>query len=119
MAHVSEKSVVSSKSARKSRPSETVRIAWGNVPVKPAQRKQLLSGLRRCISIGKHVRGFVLSIDLQHVGKFFTLKATVNDSRGSAECKIKETHWHAGLRQLLRSLHALVHTRRIEMLRVA
>jgi hypothetical protein len=115
MSHVSEKAVLVPSVAK----VDGVHIQWGNVPMKPAQRKQLLSGLRRCVSLGKTLRGFGLSIVLHHIGKAFTIRAVVNDSRGQSEVHVKETHWHSGMRQLLRNLHTMIHTRRIEMLRLA
>jgi len=115
MSHVSEKAVLVPSVTK----TNGFSIQWGNVPVKPAQRKQLLSGLRRSVSLGKSLRGFGLSIILHHIGRVFTIRAVVNDAHGKAECHVKETHWHSGMRQLLRSLHNLIHTRRLEMLRLA
>ena len=48
-----------------------IQLDAGNVLLKPSQRKQLLSWLRRSLRLGQRLGDFALKITLRHVGKAY------------------------------------------------
>src|SRR5690242_19992251 len=86
-----------------------IKLDAGNVLLKPSQRKQLMSWLRRCLRIGSRLRGFVLEIRMQRVGKHIEVRASAHDHQGDILCRSRQTDWRDALRQLVRELSAKLH----------
>ena len=81
-----------------------IQLDAGNVLLKPSQRKQLLSWLRRSLRLGQRLGDFVLKISLHRVGKAFEVVANVHDRRGDFDCRSRQSQMRYALRDLVRML---------------
>ncbi len=52
-----------------------IELDLGNVLLKPSQRKQLMSWLRRSLEFGKRIGDFVLKISVQRSGRQYEIRA--------------------------------------------
>lgn len=90
-----------------------IKLDAGNVLLKPAQRRQITSQLRRCVRLGKQLGDFVLNITIRRAGRIFELRANVHDRAGDFACRARQNNWHDALRELARSLTVRLHRRRL------
>jgi hypothetical protein len=86
-----------------------IKLDAGNVLLKPSQRKQLMSWLKRCLRIGSRLRDFVLEIRMHRVGKHVEVRAVVHDDQGEITCRSRQTDWRNALRDLARQLSRQLH----------
>ena len=86
-----------------------IKLDAGNVLLKPSQRRQLMTWLRRSQRLGERLGNFVLSITIRRVGRFFEVRAAVSDSLGSFDCRSKRHDWETAVRALVRSLTLRLH----------
>lgn len=86
-----------------------IELDLGNVLLKPSQRKQLMSWLRRSLEFGKRLGNFVLKISVQRSGRQYEMKAQVHDSAGDFDCRTRQTDWRSAFRDLIRMLTNQLH----------
>jgi hypothetical protein len=86
-----------------------IKLDAGNVLLKPSQRKQLMSWLKRCLRIGSRLRDFVLEIRMHRVGRHVEVRASVHDDQGAITCRARQTDWRDALRELVRRLARQLH----------
>jgi ribosome-associated translation inhibitor RaiA len=86
-----------------------IKLAPGNVLLKPAQRRQLMSWLRRAAKMGERVGRFVLTLTLKRTGRMYEAQAHVNDRAGSFDVRERQTDVIAAIRNLVRSLTSQLH----------
>ncbi len=86
-----------------------IELDLGNVLLKPSQRKQLMSWLRRSLEFGKRLGDFVLKISVQRSGRQYEIKAQVHDSAGDFGCRTRQTDWRSAFRDLIRVLTHQLH----------
>ncbi len=86
-----------------------IQLDAGNVLLKPTQRKQILSWLRRSLRLGERLGNFVLKITLHRVGHAFEVVATVRDRAGDFVCRVRQTHWRYAMRELVGTLVSRLH----------
>ena len=86
-----------------------IKLDAGNVLLKPSQRKQLMSWLRRCLRIGSRLKDFVLEIRMYRVGKHVEVRASAHDHQGDITCRSRQTDWRNALRELVRQLAPKLH----------
>jgi hypothetical protein len=86
-----------------------IKLDAGNVLLKPSQRKQLMSWLRRCLRIGSRLKDFVLEIRMHRVGRHVEVRASAHDDQGDIKCRSRQTDWRNALRDLVRQLSAKLH----------
>src|SRR3954463_3074763 len=86
-----------------------IKLDAGNVLLKPSQRKQLMSWLRRCLRIGSRLKDFVLEIRMHRVGRHGEVRAAAHDAQGDIPCRSRQTDWRAALRDLVRQLSRQLH----------
>jgi hypothetical protein len=86
-----------------------IKLHAGNVLLKPAQRKQISSLLRRCVRLGNRLGDFALSIFMRRSGRMYELRAAVHDSAGDFACRTRQNNWQDALRDLARSLTQRLH----------
>lgn len=91
-----------------------IKLDAGNVLLKPSQRRQIATLLRRCVRLGKQLGDFVLSISMRRAGRFFELRASVHDRAGDFACRSRQNNWQDALRELARTLTARLHHQRLQ-----
>ena len=96
-----------------------IKLDAGNVLIKPSQRKQITSLLRRCVRLGKRLGDFVLSITMRRAGRFFEMRADVHDRAGDFACRTRQNNWQDALRTLARDLTQRLHAQRVGGLALA
>jgi hypothetical protein len=80
-----------------------------NVLLKPSQRRQIATLLRRCVRLGRRLGDFVLNISMKRAGRFFEIRANVHDAAGDFACRTRQNNWHDALRDLARALTMRLH----------
>ena len=86
-----------------------LKLNEGNVLLKPSQRKQLMSWLKRVVRLGERLGDFVLTITLQRTGKFFEVKAVVHDAAGDFDCRFRQHDWRQALRAMVHRVVTQLH----------
>jgi hypothetical protein len=92
-----------------------VKLHAGNCVLKPSQRRQLQSWLRRAIHLGERVGNFVLTITVRRVGHIFAMQANVSDSAGGFDCRCKGQTWRDVCRAMVRMLSSRLHDQRLRL----
>jgi hypothetical protein len=83
----------------------------GNVLLKPSQRKQLNTSLKRCLKFGQRLREFFLRISMHRTGKLVEIQARLRSPGGERIMKVRRTDWQDAARALVRMLTAQLHAR--------
>ena len=96
-----------------------IKLDAGNVLLKPAQRRQITTLLRRCVRLGKQLGDFVLNITIRRAGRFFELRANVHDRAGDFACRTRQNNWQDALRELARSLTQRLHAQCLQRAAIA
>lgn len=91
-----------------------IKLHAGNVLLKPAQRRQITTLLRRCVRLGKRLGDFVVDITMHRAGRFFEIQASVHDKAGNFACRTRQNNWHDALRELVRTLTQRLHAQRLQ-----
>ena len=86
-----------------------IKLDAGNVLLKPSQRRQITSLLRRCVRLGKRLGDFVLNISMRRAGRFYELRANVHDRAGDFACRARQNDWWDAVRDLVRRLTRRLH----------
>jgi hypothetical protein len=87
-----------------------IQLDSGNVLLKPSQRKQLMTWLRRALKLGKRLGDFLLSISLKRVGRSYDVSASVHDKAGDFLCHARRHDLRNALRDLTRMLSTRLHS---------
>jgi hypothetical protein len=91
-----------------------VKLHAGNCVLKPSQRRQLQSWLKRAIHLGERLGDFFLTITVQRVGRgMFAMRANVHDAAGDFDCKCKGQTWRDVCRVMVRMLAVRLHGQRL------
>jgi hypothetical protein len=90
-----------------------IKLHSGNVLLKPAQRRQIATLLRRCVRLGQRLGDFVLNISMRRAGRFYELVAKVHDRAGDFACRCRQNNWQDALRQLAKDLTHRLHEQRL------
>ena len=90
-----------------------IKLHAGNVLLKPSQRRQISSLLRRCVRLGKRLGDFAMDIFMRRSGRFYELRAAVHDRVGDFACRSRQNNWQDALRDLARSLTQRLHAQRL------
>ena len=96
-----------------------IKLHAGNVLLKPAQRRQITTLLRRCVRLGKRLGDFVLNITMRRAGRFFEMRADVHDRAGDFACRTRQNNWQDALRELARSLTRRLHAQCLQRAAIA
>jgi len=87
-----------------------IQLDPGNVLLKPSQRRQLMTWLRRSLKLGQRLGDFLLSISLKRVGKTYDIIARVHDRAGDFICRARRHDLRGALRDLARTLSTRIHS---------
>ncbi len=90
-----------------------VKLQSANCPLKPSQRRQLLSWLKRAVHLGERVGDFFLTITVKRVSRGYEILASVHDSAGDFSRRIKGQTWRDVCRALVRFLSTQLHQQRL------
>ena len=86
-----------------------VKLDAGNVLLKPSQRKQLMSWLKRAMHLGKRIGDFLLTIKLRRQGRLYDVRATVHDAVGDFKLGTRSSDCREAFRTLCRKLAVRLH----------
>ena len=86
-----------------------VKLDAGNVLLKPSQRKQLMSWLKRAMHLGKRIGDFFLTIKLRRQGRLYDVRATVHDAVGDFKLGTRSSDCREAFRTLCRKLAVRLH----------
>ena len=90
-----------------------IKLDEGNVMLKPSQRRQIRTWLKRCLRLGERLGDFILNLSLHRRGKQFEARAMVHDSAGDFRCRARRSDWRSALRELARLLSVRLHDQRL------
>jgi hypothetical protein len=90
-----------------------IHVDFGNVLLKPSQRKQLMASLRRAIRLGQRVGNFAMNVTLRRQGKMVEMTAAVSDRAGAFACRSRRHTFKEAARELAGSIVAWVHNQRL------
>jgi hypothetical protein len=90
-----------------------VELLAGNVLLKPAQKRRILSHLRRSSQLGELIGDSRLAVSLRRTGRTVEARAHVHNKKGTFECKARDASWESAFLRLVRSVHAKVHAQRL------
>ncbi len=85
----------------------------GNVLLKPTQKKQLMSRLKRAIRIGDRLGEFALKLSMRRTGRHVEMTASVHDRFGDFALRTKGQNWIDALHTLVRDLFRQLHNHSI------
>ena len=90
-----------------------IKLHAGNVLLKPSQRRQITTLLRRCVRLGRRLGDFMLNITMRRAGRFYEIRANVHDRAGDFACRTRQNNWNDALRELARTLTVRLHEQRL------
>jgi hypothetical protein len=92
-----------------------IELDSGNVLLKPSQRKQLLTWLRRAVRLGRTLGDCVVRITMRRVGRTYELIARVHDSAGDFACRCRQHDWRRAMRALAGQVADGLHRQRVAL----
>jgi hypothetical protein len=96
-----------------------IKLEAGNMLLKPSQRKQLMSWLRRALRIGSRLGQFMLTITMRRAGRICEVRAAVHDAAGDFVCRSRQHEWRDAMRELVRSLVNRLHAQQLGRVAIA
>ena len=96
-----------------------IKLDAGNVLLKPSQKRQLMTWLRRSLRIGSRLGNFLLTISMRRTGRCVEVRASVHDTAGDFACRARRTDWRTAMRGLIRQLTTRLHDQYLHHLRPA
>jgi len=93
-----------------------VRLEPGNCQLKPSQRRQLLSWLKRAVALGERVGDFLLRITVRRLGSGrYEMNANVHDAAGDFQLRSRGHTWRDVCRAMVRMLSVRLHGQRLAL----
>jgi len=92
-----------------------VKLNSGNVLLKPSNRRQLMSCLKRAQRMGSQLGDFLLTITFQRTGRLTEVRADVHDSAGDFVCRARRHDWKDALREIVHMLSSRLNAQRLGM----
>ena len=93
-----------------------IKLQPGNCALKPSQRRQLFSWLKRAAHLGERVGNFFLTITVRRIGRVWEMVASVRDSAGNFSCRTRGRTWRDVCRELVRTLSVRLHGHRLQLM---
>ena len=81
----------------------------GNVLLKPAHRKLLMSRLKRTLRLGDRIGQFALNLRIRRVSGRIEMTAKVHDRYGDFSCRTRGSTWMDAVRDLVHMVQHAVH----------
>jgi hypothetical protein len=92
-----------------------VKLHAGNCQLKPSQKRQLASWLKRTVHLGERVGNFVLTISVRQVTRGYEMRASVRDAAGRFDCRSRGHTWRDVCRAIARMLSVQLRQQREAM----
>ena len=92
-----------------------VELLAGNVLLKPAQKRRVLSHLRRADRLGDLIGDSRLAVSLRRHGKHVEARATSHNRLGDVTCHAKDASWETAVARIVRTLHEKIHAQRLHV----
>ncbi len=93
-----------------------LKLDAGNVLLKPSNRRQLMSWLKRAMRFGQRMGNLAISITMHRVGRLVEVRANVADGNRVIAFHSRRTDWRDAARQLIHMLTGHLHDRAIHRL---
>lgn len=90
-----------------------VELLEGNVRLKPAQKRRVLSHLRRCSRLSDLIGDSRVAVSLTRKGNAVEACAKVHNRAGDVECRARDSRWETAIASMIRNLHDKVHAQRV------
>ena len=92
-----------------------IKLESGNCLLKPSQRRQLLSWLKRAVALGERVGDFLLTITVRRLGGRYEIRAAVHDAAGDFHLRSRGQTWRGVCRAMVRMLATRLHAQRLRV----
>lgn len=92
-----------------------VKLSPGNMLLKPSNRRQLMSWLKRAQTLGEQVGDFLLTIQFQRIGRFTEVTADVHNAAGDFTFRVKRPEWRDAARELVHMISIRLHAQRLNL----
>ena len=92
-----------------------IRLEAGNVLLKPAQKRQLMTWLKRAIRLGQQLGDLVVTLTLERIGRQYEVRATVHDAAGDFDCRRRQRDWRSAMHEVILMLTSRLHAQRVAM----
>ena len=92
-----------------------IKLQPANCALKPSQRRQLLSWLKRAVHLGERVGDFILTITVRRVGRAYEMIASVHDAAGDFACRTRGRTWRDVCREIVHTLTSRLHAQRLRV----
>ena len=76
----------------------------GNVLLKPSQRRQLITRLKRALRMGERLGNFLLQVSMKRIGRAYEVVVNVRDAAGQFHMRMKRHDWRDAMRDLSRMI---------------
>ena|SRR5207248_2836393 len=86
-----------------------IQLNVGNVLLKPSQRRQIMTCLRRAMKLGQRIGDFVLNLTMTRSGRSYELRAAVHDRAGAFSYRIRRNDWRGAVREIMHLVVARLH----------
>lgn len=96
-----------------------IRLNSRNVLLKPSNRRQLLSSLRRSLRLGQRLGDFNLQIDMLRSRGQYEMRARVHDAQGDFACRSRGGDLRGVTRNLVTMIATRLHDQCVQRMRVA
>ncbi|MGA2584196.1 MAG: hypothetical protein ABSG31_13035 [Tepidisphaeraceae bacterium] len=77
--------------------------------LKPSQRRQMNTWLKRAMRLGERIGDFAVRITMHRSGKAIHIEADVKNSRGAVAFRSRQNDWQDAVREIVRMLTAHLH----------
>lgn len=89
-----------------------LKLDSGNVLLKPSQRRQLMTRLRRAMKLGQRIGKFTLNLTMNRCGKCCEILLSCQDKLGAMTVKVKRHDWKDALHDAVHRLENWLHEHR-------
>lgn len=90
-----------------------LKLDAGNVLLKPSNRRQFMSWLKRAMKFVQRIGNPRISITMHRAGKLIEIRADVADRNGTANFRSRQSDWKHAARDIIRMLTSHLHDRMI------
>ena len=89
-----------------------VKLHAGNCLLKPSQRRQLNTWLKRAVQLGQRIGDFLLTITVRRVGSRYEMHTHVHDAAGDFTYRTRGQTWRDVCRDTARRISVALHRHR-------
>jgi hypothetical protein len=90
-----------------------LKLDSGNVLLKPSNRRQFMSWLKRAMKFVQRMGNPLISITMHRAGRLIEIRADVAQSGSSAAFRARQSDWKHAAREIIRLLTGYLHDRTV------